>query len=114
MKVILYDSKSDILLESEAVSLMDDYRQGELKESTLLFIWLFINHRQFLPEDCDLPHSTIKDRLMADNKLANFKALQNKERDWSNPSTFVSESESSVPVMDIASIPPPHKRARQL
>lgn len=44
--IVLYDCNEDILFISEKVDLFDEYGpSNKVKRSTLLFIWLFINHR---------------------------------------------------------------------
>lgn len=112
VKVVLYDCEKDILMESEAVSLLDEYKHEVVKASTILFMWLFINHRQFLgslPENSDLPCSTIQERLRVDGKLSNFKALVKKDNDWSSSTTFVQRI--STPDVEesetFMSLPPP-------
>jgi hypothetical protein len=46
VKVVLYDCNHDILAISSKIDLFDEYNAANtVKQSTLLLIWLFINHR---------------------------------------------------------------------
>ena len=132
VRVLLYDCQKDVLLISAPVDLVNN-RQHVIK-STILFLWLFINHRYiiinydikaksllsffmcnsrlFLGTIGDnLPQSSIHKRLEYDKRLNSFRSLREKCINW-NPGRGVYADSSDAPLLTAATGPPPSKKKR--
>lgn len=110
VRVLLYDCQKDVLLISAPLDLVNN-RQHVIK-STILFLWLFINHRLFLGTIGDnLPQSSIHKRLEYDKRLNSFQSLREKCINW-NPGRGVYADSSDAPLLTAATGPPPSKKKR--
>jgi hypothetical protein len=110
--VSLYDSVKDIWMISDPI-LLHDKQQHVFTKSTILFIWLFVNHRLFLSPlpSLEMPKATVLNRLNFDNKLDTFKALSVKNREWlTTNQPVISSDEEDVSIRHFEPLPVPKRR----
>ena len=83
-RVCLYSCTTDILYISRSVNLATE--TGKISTRALLFMWVVINHRQFL--QCKEPasqwKSKILDKLRSLGCLQEFESLKRRDIDWNN------------------------------
>ena len=95
-RVILYDCIKDVLLISTPNKLHTD---GRLSSTAVAFLWLVINHRQFLqpiPAECTKYPAKVKEVLQ--DSLEDFRALRSKNLNWHSESKPYFVEGSDLPI----------------
>lgn len=95
-RVILYDCIKDVLLITTPKELHTD---GRLSSTAVAFLWLVINHRQFLqpiPAVCTKYPAKVKEVLQ--DSLEDFCALRSKNLNWHSESEPYFVEGSDLPI----------------